>query len=273
MRYEHRRYEHTTEVTPVRPAAVTGTPAAVPTTSADPPGHPFASVDELLRRARARLVRLTPREAAREQLDGRALLVDIRSEMTRRAQGEIPGSLILERNVLEWRLDPLSDWRVEEAVDHSLRVVLVCPQGYMSSLAAATLHDLGLYRATDIVGGFEAWAGAGLPVIPGPTMPGSYAAASPIAISLDPARQRMLVDGVPVPLTPLEFRLVSELLRSNGRVVSREELRASIGDWSGSRSRSVDLHMHRIRRKLEPQAAMLLTTERGVGFRLRARPA
>ena len=260
------RYEHTT--TEVSPTA-SGPPAA-PT---DRSAHPVTSVDELLRRARARLVRLTPWEAACELRDGRALLVDIRSEMLRRTQGEIPGSLVLERNVLEWRLDPLSDSRIEEAADHTLRAVVVCPQGYMSSLAAATLHDLGLYRATDIIGGFEAWAGAGLPVVPGPTMPGSYAAASPVAISLDPVRQRMLVDGVQVPLTRLEFRLLSELLRGNGRVVSREELRASIGDWSGSRSRSVDLHMHRIRRKLEPQAAMLLTTERGVGFRLRARPA
>jgi rhodanese-related sulfurtransferase len=244
-----------------------------PSPAQRPAGHQAVPVTELLRRARARLDRLTPGQAAREQLDGDALLVDIRSEMVRRAHGEIPGSLVLDRNVLEWRLDPLSDWRVEEAVDHSLRAVIVCSQGYTSSLAASALHDLGLYRATDVVGGFEAWADAGLAVIPGPTLPGSYAATSPATISLDPARQRMLVDGRPVALTRLEFRLVTELLRGNGRVVSRAELRASIGDRSGSRSRSVDVHMHRIRRKLEPHAPALLTTERGVGFRLRARPA
>lgn len=238
-----------------------------------PAGHRVVSVDELLRCARARLDRLTPRQAADELRDGGALLVDIRSEMLRRNQGEIPGSLVLERNVLEWRLDPLSDSRIDEAADHSLRVVVICPQGYMSSLAAATLQDLGLYRATDLVGGFEAWAAAGLPVTPGPTMPGSYVGSSPVAISLDPVRLHMLVAGTPISLTRLEFRLVSELLRSNGRVVSRAELRASIGEWSGSRSRSVDLHMHRIRRKLEPHATTLLTTERGVGFRLRALPA
>ncbi|WP_328916895.1 MULTISPECIES: winged helix-turn-helix domain-containing protein [unclassified Streptomyces] len=270
------RSEHTiTQVAPSgpydgRPGAGEGPPVA--RDSGPPARQPVVTVEELLRRARARLIRLTPEQAACEQAEG-ALLVDIRSEMLRRAHGEIPGSLVLERNVLEWRLDPLSDSRIEEAVDHALRVVLICPQGYMSSLAAATLHELGLSRATDVIGGFEAWAAAGLPVVPGPTMPGSYAAASPSVFSLDPARQRLLVDGSPVPLTRLEFRLISELLRSNGRVVSREELRASIGDWSGSRSRSVDLHVHRIRRKLEPHAATLLTTERGVGFRLRARPA
>ncbi|MFC4030015.1 winged helix-turn-helix domain-containing protein [Streptomyces polygonati] len=238
-----------------------------------PGGRYVLSVEELLRRARDRLVRLTPQQAADEQREGDALLVDIRSEMLRRAQGEIPGSLVLERNVLEWRLDPLSHWRIDEAADHSLRVVVVCPQGYMSSLAAATLQDLGMYRATDLDGGFEAWAAAGLPVTPGPTMPGSYVDPSPAAtISLDPVGQRILVAGTPIPLTRLEFRLVSELLRGNGRVVSRAELRASIGEWAGSRSRSVDLHMHRIRRKLEPHTTTLLTTERGVGFRLRVLP-
>ncbi|MFC1413134.1 winged helix-turn-helix domain-containing protein [Streptacidiphilus sp. N1-12] len=232
----------------------------------------YRSVEQLLRDARARLQRLTPSQAACAQAEG-ALLVDLRSELQRRVQGEIPGSLVLERNVLEWRLDPQSGSRIEEAADHSLRVVLVCPQGYTSSLAAAGLHDLGLHRATDVIGGFEAWAEAGLPVVPGPTMTGSYVAAVSSRIILDPTGSRLLVEGRPVALTPLEFRLVSELLRSNGRVVTRDELRSSIGDWSGSRSRSVDLHMHRIRRKLEPCAAGLLTTERGVGFRFRARPA
>jgi len=209
----------------------------------DPDGHTFPSVDELPRSARSRLDRLTPRQAAREQAEG-ALLVDIRSEMLRRTQGEIPGSLVLERNVLEWRLDPCSGSRIEEAVDHALRVVVFCPQGYMSGLAAASLKGLGLSRATDLAGGYEAWREAGLPVVQGATMTGSYVAASMSGVSLDPRGQRLL-----------------------------EELRASIGDWSGSRSRSVDLHVHRIRRKLGPRAASLLTTERGVGFRMRAAPA
>ncbi|MFI6017412.1 winged helix-turn-helix domain-containing protein [Streptomyces sp. NPDC051287] len=233
------------------------------------PAH--SSIDDLLARARVRLDRLTPEEAAGELAAG-ALLVDVRADLVRRAEGEIPGSLVMDRNVLEWRLDPCSAWRIEEAADHSLRAVIMCSQGYMSSMAAAGLHDLGLVRATDIVGGYEAWRDAGLPVVPGGTMPGSYVASTPSPISLDPGGQRMLVDGAPIALTPLEFRLLTALLRGNGRVITREDLRSGLGEWAGSRSRSVDLHVHRIRRKLGPRAAALLTTERGVGFRLRAAP-
>lgn len=227
------------------------------------------TIESVLRAARSRLDRLTPGQAAREQAEG-ALIVDIRSEPTRRAEGEIPGSLILERNVLEWRLDPASSWRIAEAVDHSLRAILVCPEGYVSSLAAAGLKDIGLHQATDVIGGFEAWRAEGRPIVRSVTMAGSYVAAAPAMIILDAVRQQMLVDGAPVPLTRLEYRLLDELLRANGRVVTREELRSSIGDWPGSRSRSVDLHIHRIRRKLGPRAAALLATEWGVGFRLRA---
>jgi rhodanese-related sulfurtransferase/DNA-binding winged helix-turn-helix (wHTH) protein len=228
-----------------------------------------ASIEAVLRAAQERLDRLTPRQAAREQVAG-ALIVDIRSEADRRADGEIPGSLILERNVLEWRLDPTSSWRIAEAVDHALRAIIVCPEGYVSSLAAVGLRDIGLYRATDVIGGFHGWRGAGCPVVRSVTMAGSYVAAAPAALTLDAVRQQLLVDGVPITLTRLEFRLLDELLRANGRVVTRDELRGSIGDWPGSRSRSVDLHIHRIRRKLGPRAAALLTTEWGVGFRLRA---
>jgi rhodanese-related sulfurtransferase/DNA-binding winged helix-turn-helix (wHTH) protein len=227
------------------------------------------TIEAVLRAARSRLDRLTARQAAREQAEG-ALIVDIRSEPTRRAEGEIPGALILERNVLEWRLDPTSSWRIEEAGDHSLRAIVICPEGYVSSLAAAGLKDIGLHRATDVIGGFEAWRAAGCPVVRSVTAAGLFVAAAPNPISLDAARQQMLVDGVPIPLTRLEYRLLDELMRANGRVVTREELRSSIGDWPGSRSRSVDLHIHRIRRKLGPRAAALLTTEWGVGFRLRA---
>jgi rhodanese-related sulfurtransferase/DNA-binding winged helix-turn-helix (wHTH) protein len=227
------------------------------------------TIESVLRAARSRLDRLTPWEAAREQAGG-ALIVDIRSEPTRRADGEIPNALILERNVLEWRLDPTSSWRIDEAMDHSLRAIVICPEGYVSSLAAAGLKDIGLHRATDVAGGFEAWREAGCPIVRSVTTAGSYVAATPGMISLDATRQQMLVDGVPVPLTRLEYRVLDELLRADGRVVTREELRASIGDWPGSRSRSVDLHIHRIRRKLGPRAAALLATEWGVGFRLRA---
>ncbi len=228
----------------------------------------YRSVEDLVCAARLRLDRLSARAAADEQSAG-ALLVDLRSEGRRSYDGEVPGSLVLERSVLEWRLDPCSKWRLEEAVDHDLRVILFCPLGQMSSLAAGALHDLGLRRTTDIVGGFAAWREAGLPVTPSVTAAGSYVGAPAAAIRLDFGGQRLLVDGELVPLTRLEFRLVGELLRANGRVVSREELRASMGDWPGSRSRSVDLHVHRIRRKLGPHAAGLLTTEWGIGFRLR----
>jgi rhodanese-related sulfurtransferase len=90
--------------------------------------------------------------------------VDTRSEAQRRRDGLIPGALIVDRNVLEWRLDPASPWRVPELRDHAQRVIVVCNEGYSSSLAAAALQELGLVNATDLAGGFQAWAAAGLPV-------------------------------------------------------------------------------------------------------------
>jgi rhodanese-related sulfurtransferase len=120
------------------------------------------TIDELLARARARLRRLEPADAAAAAARG-ALLVDTRPEWQRRDEGEIPGALLVERNHLEWRLDPASDARIPEAVDHDVEVIVVCSEGYASSLAAASLQDLGLRRATDLVGGFQAWKAAGLP--------------------------------------------------------------------------------------------------------------
>jgi rhodanese-related sulfurtransferase len=119
-------------------------------------------VEDMLEEARARLVRLHPQEAA-EACDRGALLVDIRPEAQRAQEGGIPGALVIERNVLEWRLDPASEWRIPEADSHDREVVVVCSEGYTSSLAAAALQDLGLVRATDLIGGFKAWAAAGLP--------------------------------------------------------------------------------------------------------------
>lgn len=124
---------------------------------------PGRSIDEILADARARLSRIGPHEAARAAADG-AVLVDIRPEAQRRAEGQIPGALIIERNVLEWRFDPRSDARLPIADRYDLPVVVVCQEGYTSSLAAAALQDLGLSRATDLVGGFAAWRAAGLPV-------------------------------------------------------------------------------------------------------------
>lgn len=122
------------------------------------------TIDEVLAAARARLRRLQPAEAAAASSDG-AWLVDTRPQFQRRAGGEIPGAILVERNHLEWRLDPASAWRIPEATDHAVRWIVVCEEGYSSSLAAASLQDLGLRNATDLIGGFIAWKSAGLPVI------------------------------------------------------------------------------------------------------------
>jgi rhodanese-related sulfurtransferase len=134
----------------------------------------FASVDELLTDARSRLDRLEPDAAAAAVAAG-ALLVDIRPQWQRAAQGEIPGAVIVERNHLEWRLDPGSHSRLPAARDGQ-RWVVVCAEGYTSSLAADALNSIGV-AATDLVGGFQAWARAGLPTVPGGTDPEPLAAA------------------------------------------------------------------------------------------------
>jgi rhodanese-related sulfurtransferase len=121
------------------------------------------TIDELLDAARARLVRVSPAEAEVACARG-ALLVDTRPVELRQRDGEIPHALVIDRNVLEWRLDPASDARLPEVTDHEQVVIVLCDEGYASSLAAATLHDLGLRNATDLVGGFQAWRAAGLPV-------------------------------------------------------------------------------------------------------------
>ncbi|HEY1455667.1 MAG TPA: rhodanese-like domain-containing protein [Candidatus Dormibacteraeota bacterium] len=121
------------------------------------------TIDDVLERARARLVRVEASQAAIEQAAG-ALLVDTRTESQRKASGEIPGALVIDRTVLEWRLDPTSPSRIPEATAHDIRVVVICAEGYSSSLAAASLQDLGLVNATDVIGGFEAWIAAGLPI-------------------------------------------------------------------------------------------------------------
>jgi rhodanese-related sulfurtransferase len=119
------------------------------------------SIDDLLADARTRLDRLTPAEA-REAQNGGAVLVDIRPQVNREAEGEIPGAVIVERNVLEWRFDPSNEARLPVA-DYDLQVVVFCNEGYTSSLAAVALHDIGVTRATDVVGGYRAWRAAGLP--------------------------------------------------------------------------------------------------------------
>ena len=123
------------------------------------------SIDELLEEARARLDRVTPEQAQRE-LERGALLVDHRTLEQRREHGDVPGARVIGRTVLEWRLDPQSLYREPEVIDHDVRIILLCQEGYSSSLAAATLRELGLERATDVIGGFEAWREAGLPIGP-----------------------------------------------------------------------------------------------------------
>ena len=125
-----------------------------------PPGA--RTIDEVLADARTRLKRLNPREAFDAVGDG-AVLVDIRPAAQRAAEGEIPGAMIIERNVLEWRFDPAAEARLPMA-SYDLQVIVFCSEGYTSSLAAAALQELGVHRAADIAGGFRAWEAAGLPV-------------------------------------------------------------------------------------------------------------
>jgi rhodanese-related sulfurtransferase len=121
------------------------------------------TIDDVLDRARSRITRVQPQQAAQEQARG-ALLVDTRTSHQRATHGEIPGALVIDRTVLEWRLDPTSSSRIKEATDHRIRVIVVCSEGYSSSLAAASLQEIGLVNATDMIGGFHAWKAAGLPV-------------------------------------------------------------------------------------------------------------
>ncbi len=122
----------------------------------------MSRIDELLEAARVKLERLPATEVPRALSRG-AVLVDIRPAAQRAAEGDVPenlGALVIERNVLEWRCDPTSDARIAEAVDDDVEWVVLCSQGYTSSLAAAALQDLGLHRATDVVGGYHALAAA-----------------------------------------------------------------------------------------------------------------
>ena len=115
-----------------------------------------AAVDRLLARARSGLDRVAPADLAAEIAAG-AVVVDIRPVEQRRRDGELPGAVVMDRNVLEWRLDPTSPYRLPLADDPDARVIVVCNEGYASSLAAATLRELGVRRATDLIEGFQGW--------------------------------------------------------------------------------------------------------------------
>jgi rhodanese-related sulfurtransferase len=125
-----------------------------------------SSIEQVLSAARARLQRLSPDKAYEAMVETEAILVDIRPEGQRAIEGSIAGALVVERNVLEWRFDPASSARLPVATDHDIQVIVFCSEGYASSLAAISLQDLGLCRATDIIGGFQAWKAMGLPVVP-----------------------------------------------------------------------------------------------------------
>ncbi|RJQ69958.1 rhodanese-like domain-containing protein [Pseudonocardiaceae bacterium YIM PH 21723] len=126
----------------------------------------MSAIDELLTTARSGLDRLEPAQLQERRGTGQAVIVDIRPHANRAAEGEIPGSVIVERIVLEWRLDPSSDHRLP-GLTADTPVVIICNEGYSSSLAAADAARLGLAKATDLVGGFRAWRAAGLPVVTG----------------------------------------------------------------------------------------------------------
>lgn len=123
----------------------------------------MSSIDRLLEEARRNWARMDPTEAADAMRDG-ALLVDTRPAIQRERDGEIAGAIVVDRNVLEWRLDPTSPHRIPEITRLDQTVIVICNEGYSSSLAAATLHRLGLRCATDVVGGFQAWLSSGLPI-------------------------------------------------------------------------------------------------------------
>ena len=121
------------------------------------------TVDELLAQVRSRIERVSPPEAW-NRLRAGALLVDTRPAEQRDRDGEVPGAVVIDRNVLEWRLDPASPDRLPEVTGYDLDVVVLCNEGYSSSLVADTLRTLGLHRTVDVVGGFVAWAALGLPI-------------------------------------------------------------------------------------------------------------
>ncbi|WP_433073660.1 rhodanese-like domain-containing protein [Dactylosporangium sp. CA-052675] len=119
-----------------------------------------AGVDRVLDEARRGVRRYSPQETEAARLRG-ALVVDTRTETQRAETGELPGAIVIDRTVLEWRLDPASDARIPEATGYDVEIVVVCRQGYSSSLAAQSLRRVGLHRATDLAGGVEAWLAAG----------------------------------------------------------------------------------------------------------------
>jgi rhodanese-related sulfurtransferase len=236
------------------------------------------SVVDLLDMARAGLQRLDP-VAAHAAWRAGATLVDIRPAAQRRAEGEVPGAVVVERNVLEWRFDPASDARLPEA-SHELQVLVLCSEGYTSSLAAYALQQLGVRRATDVIGGFQAWLHAGLPTTGGSTLtvvrdrpkpdaPADRAGPPAHGDLLLDRDQRSVRDGDrEIELTRMEFDVLAHLLDTPQRVHTRRQLLDAL--WPASfdaGTRTVDVHVHRLRAKLGSPWAGSLVTVHGVGYR------
>jgi rhodanese-related sulfurtransferase len=247
---------------PSYPPAFAGPPTSTPTT-----------VSDLVTRARAGLLRLQPDQVPGALRHG-AVLVDLRPAAARAAQGEVPNALPVERSVLEWRFDPQDAARLPIA-SYDLHLVLLCSRGDTSSLAAAALQQLGVRHATDVVGGFEGWLAAGLPVTrrPGPGLallqqPASDEGGDALQFQVRPAERRAYVDGRELDLTRLEFDLLSHLIAAPQRVHTRGALLEQIWAYkSDESSRTLDVHIHRLRRKLGRELGRSLETVRGVGYR------
>jgi rhodanese-related sulfurtransferase len=124
-------------------------------------------IDDLVETARARIHRLTPGEA-RAAMQRGAVILDTRTYEQRRADGVIPGATVMNRNIVEWRVDPTSGWEDPAVVARTGPVIVMCDEGFASSLAAATLVDLGVEDAADMIGGYQAWKEGGLPTEPAP---------------------------------------------------------------------------------------------------------
>jgi rhodanese-related sulfurtransferase len=232
------------------------------------------SVVDLLASARSGLLRLDPYRAVRAWQEG-GVLVDIRPAAQRAEEGEVPGALLVERNVLEWRFDPASDARLPIA-SYDLHVIVLCSEGYTSSLAAAALQQVGVRRATDVIGGFQAWRAAGLATTSTTTSTGGGRPALSLVsdLSVDTAQRRAIVEGRELELTRLEFDLLAHLVEAPDRVHTRSALLTTLWDGRGTGGgRTVDVHVHRLRSKLGDRTGRALQTVRGVGYRWSPRAA
>jgi hypothetical protein len=200
------------------------------------------------------------------------VLVPRRPAAAPATQGDVPNALPVERSVLEWRFDPQDAARLPIA-SYELHLVLLCSRGDTSSLAAAALQQLGVRHTTDVVGGFEGWLAAGLPVTRRPGLallqqPASDEGGDALQFQVRPAERRAYVDGRELDLTRLEFDLLSHLIAAPQRVHTRGALLEQIwADKSDESSRTLDVHIHRLRRKLGRELGRSLETVRGVGYR------